>query len=265
MAVTHGCLRGEAVGADQAQRVPAGDLRQAGHHDDVGGDDAPAAQPSGPRPECAGGPRKGGAAVGICLVQLPERVRDAQHRQERHDQHRWRMHADDAHDEAEGGGHAVGGRRRRHGDDDAGDQAECAGPQSLARWHPGSGDGFCCHGSHRLSSGAGRPVCSDHTAIPYGRTGLRYESPTSMVTEDSTVPTRRALGGQSTSRRLRRQPRGSRAWSVERGQSTVRMTFRSAAVPAPPPPSAVISSRICQSFAASSRDSAARSAGSPVP
>jgi serine/threonine-protein kinase RsbW len=46
------------------------------------------------------------------------------------------------------------------------------------------------------------------------------------------------------------------------GQSIARTTFRSAAVPAPAPPSAVIRSLTCQSLAASSRASAARVAGS---
>jgi hypothetical protein len=47
----------------------------------------------------------------------------------------------------------------------------------------------------------------------------------------------------------------------QRGQSTGRMAFLSAAVPAPAPPSALIWSRTCQSFAASSRASAASAAG----
>ena len=75
----------DAVGVEEQEHVLAGDLGEAGHDQDVGGEDAPAAEPAGLRPEGPGGPGEGRAAVGIGLVQLLVADRGEQHRDERED------------------------------------------------------------------------------------------------------------------------------------------------------------------------------------
>ena len=121
----------EAVGAEQVERVLAGDLGQVRHHDHVGGDDAPAAHPAQVRPHRPRHPREGGAAVGVGPVQVVVGRGDEEHRHEREQHDRRRLQADDGHDEPEAGREAVAGRGRRDADDDARDEAERPGLQPL--------------------------------------------------------------------------------------------------------------------------------------
>ena len=126
-----GRFRADAVRPEQQEHVLAGDLGQAGHDQDVGRDDGPAARPAGLGPERPGGPGERGAAVGVGLVQLAVADRGEQHGHEGHHGHDGRAEADHGHDEAQGGGEAVCGGRRRHAHDDAGDQPEGPGLEAL--------------------------------------------------------------------------------------------------------------------------------------
>ena len=54
----------------QVQRIFAGDLRQARHDQNVGGEHRPAAHPADVRTESAGAPGERGAAVGIGAVEI---------------------------------------------------------------------------------------------------------------------------------------------------------------------------------------------------
>ena len=102
-------LAADAVGAEELEDVVAGDLGQAGHDQDVGDDDAPAAPPPGLRAEGARPPGEGGAAVRVGVVQRLVAVGDEQHRHEGDDRDDRRLQpVDGDDDEAERGGQAVG-------------------------------------------------------------------------------------------------------------------------------------------------------------
>ena len=88
---------GQAVGAEEQERVVGGDPDEVGHHDDRGGDGGEAEDPADGRAEGARRPDEGLAAVGIGAVHVVEARRDEQHRDEGED-----------HDER-----ALQGRRRR--------------------------------------------------------------------------------------------------------------------------------------------------------
>ena len=108
----------DAVRAEEQEDVLPGDLRQARHDQDVGGDDAPAARvPAHPWSEHPRGPGERRAAVGIRLVQLAVADRDHPHRDEREDRDDRGLDADEEDDEAERRRQAVGRarstRRRR--------------------------------------------------------------------------------------------------------------------------------------------------------
>ena len=111
----------QAVGPDQQEEVGAGDLRQAGHDDDVGGDHHPAGHPAGPRSDRSGHPAEGGAAVGVCPVQVVVGAGDEDHGDERdeHDRRRLEPDAGDHDDQPQGDCETVGRRRRGYADDDA--------------------------------------------------------------------------------------------------------------------------------------------------
>ena len=123
--------------ADEGERIGARDLGQVRHHDHVGGDDAPAAEPADDGAERPRRPGERGAAVGLGLVEFLVGDRDQVHRDER-DQHdggcldAGQQCPAAGDDEAEGGGQAVGRRRRRHADDDARHQAEGTALEALA-------------------------------------------------------------------------------------------------------------------------------------
>ena len=117
----------DALGVEQLEDVLAGDLGEAGHDEDVGGDDAPAAHPSHLRVEGPRGPGEGRPAVGVGPVHLLVADRDEVHRDEGEDRHDRRLQPDGDDHEAERGRQAVGRGRRGDADDDARDQAERAG------------------------------------------------------------------------------------------------------------------------------------------
>ena len=120
------------VGIEEQEHVLAGDLGQAGHHQDVGGDDPPATQPPRLGPEGAGGPGEGGAAVGVGGVEGLVPVGDQQHRDEGQDGDDRRLQAGDGDDhEAQGGGEAVGRRGRGHPHHYRGDEPEGTPLQAL--------------------------------------------------------------------------------------------------------------------------------------
>jgi hypothetical protein len=113
----------DALGVEQQEPVLPGDLGQARHDQDIGGDDPPAASPAGPRIERAGGPGERGAAVRVRLVQLAVADRGEQHRHERQYRHGRRLQRDRADHEHQRRGDAVS-RCDRGGRDDGGrDQA----------------------------------------------------------------------------------------------------------------------------------------------
>ena len=91
-------LCADAVGVEEEEDVLAGDLGQAGHDQDVGGHDAPAAHPPGLRAEGPGPPRECGATVRVGVVQLLVAVGDEQHRDEGDDGDDGRLEAVDGDD-----------------------------------------------------------------------------------------------------------------------------------------------------------------------
>ena len=129
-----GRVGADAVGVEQQEDVLPGDLGQAGHDQDVGGDDGPAAGPAGRRAERPGGPGERGAAVRVGLVQLAvaDRGRAASARTPGRRLH-GRLQADGHDDEAQRGREAVGRRDRRGRDHGAGDQPERTGFEALVR------------------------------------------------------------------------------------------------------------------------------------
>ena len=124
-----------AVPADEQEAVEPGDLRQVRHHDDVGDDDRPAADPAGPRAHRPRHPRERRAAVRVGAVHVVVRRRDEQHREEGEDQHRRRLQADGRHHEREHRGERVARRGRGDADHHARDEAERVLLQPLVN-HP---------------------------------------------------------------------------------------------------------------------------------
>jgi len=118
----------DAFGVEQQKDVLAGDLRQARHHQQVGGDDAPPAHPPGAGPEGAGGPGEGDPAIRHRLVQLGKTDGHEQDRDEGNDDDHGGLQADSGDDETQRGGQAVGRRRRGDPDHGAGDQPERSWP-----------------------------------------------------------------------------------------------------------------------------------------
>ena len=74
------------LASNEQEYVLAGDLGQARHDHDVGGDDAPAAHPAVFGPERPGPPGESGPAVGVGVVHLLVAVGDDEHRDEGQDQ-----------------------------------------------------------------------------------------------------------------------------------------------------------------------------------
>ena len=127
-------VAGDAVGAEELEEVVGGHLGQAGHHQDVGHDDAPAAPPPGLRPEGPGAPGERGAAVGVGAVERLVPVGDEQHGYEGDDRDDRRLQpVDGDDDEAERGRQAVGRGGGRHPHHDRGDEAEGTPLQPLVR------------------------------------------------------------------------------------------------------------------------------------
>ncbi len=117
----------DPLGVEQEEEVLARHLGQAGHDEQVGGDDAPTPEPSGLGPEGPGTPGERGAAIGVGVVHLLVAVGDEQHRDERQDGDDRSLQAVDGDDhESEGGGQAVGRSGRGHPHHDGGDEPEGA-------------------------------------------------------------------------------------------------------------------------------------------
>ena len=135
----HGRRRG--VDSEQLEAVEAGDLRQVGHHDDVGDDDHPAGDPAELRAHRLGHPGEAGAAVGVGFVQVVVAAGDQEHRDEADQQDRRRLQGDRGGDEAERRGEAVAGGGGGDADDDAGDEADRVLLQPLVFDSLGSGLG----------------------------------------------------------------------------------------------------------------------------
>ena len=95
-------------------------LSERGHHDHVGQEDRPAVDPAGCWTQSACRPRERGARVRVGAVQIFVGSCDQQHRHERDEQHRGRVHANPAHgdDHPERRRQRVGRRRRGHADHD---------------------------------------------------------------------------------------------------------------------------------------------------
>ena len=123
---------GRALPVDEQEPVEAGDLRQVRHHDDVGDDDRPAADPAGPRAHRPRHPRERRPAVRVGAVHVVVGRRDEEHRQERQDQDRGRLHADGGDHEREHRGERIARRGRRDPDHDARHEAERVRLQALA-------------------------------------------------------------------------------------------------------------------------------------
>jgi hypothetical protein len=124
---------GGRLPADEQERVAARDLGEAGHHDHVRGHDRPARQPADPRAHRPSDPREARARVGVGAVHPLVGERDAQHRQERHEQDRRSGQPDARHgdDEAECGRQAVGRGGRRGRDHDVGRVRDRVGLQAV--------------------------------------------------------------------------------------------------------------------------------------
>ncbi len=115
----------DALGVEEQEHVLAGHLGQAGHDEEVGGDDAPTPEPSRLGPEGPGTPGESRAAIGVGVVHLLVAVGDEQHRDERQDRDDRGLQAVDRNDhEAQRGGQAVGRCGRGHPDHDGGDEPE---------------------------------------------------------------------------------------------------------------------------------------------
>ena len=143
---------------DEEEHVLPGHLGQAGHDQDVGRQDGPAAGPAGFRPERPRGPDEGGPAVGIGLVQLAEADRAQEHRHERQHGDERGFQPDGADHEKQRRGQAVGRGGRGHADDHAGHQAQGAGLEPL-------GPGLLAGQQVRTKGGHGSPSCqSPHGA-----------------------------------------------------------------------------------------------------
>ena len=121
----------DAVRAEELEEVVGGDLGQAGHHQDVGHDDPPAAPPPGLRAEGAGAPGERRAAVGVRAVERLVAEGDQQHGDEGADRDDRRLQAPDGDDdEPEGRRQAVGRGRGGHPDHHRGDTKPRAPPFS---------------------------------------------------------------------------------------------------------------------------------------
>ncbi len=112
--------------AEQLEGVVARHRGQAGHHEHVGDDDRPAALPAEPRAHRARHPGERRAAVRVGPVHVVVGGGDAGHREERHQHHRGRVHAQtrDRGDEPERRRQAVGRRGRGHSDHDVRDERD---------------------------------------------------------------------------------------------------------------------------------------------
>ena len=184
---------GQLVQPEQAERVGARDLREVGHHDDVGGDDAPAAHPARARPERPGRPRERGAAIGLGLVQLAVGHGDEVHRHEGQQHDRGRLLARDHDDEPEARRQAVGGSRGRHADHDAGQQAQRTAFQALrpgCRPRPGRLGAVGAHGCLR----PGELRCEDARTLNDVFRGVRSRSSTNPRSRDGLATDSRRFG-----------------------------------------------------------------------
>ena len=78
----HHCEPRRGVLPDQQPAVEPRDVGQVRHHDDVGGQHGPAGHPADPGAERLGGPGERRPAVRVGLVEVIERRRDEEHRDE---------------------------------------------------------------------------------------------------------------------------------------------------------------------------------------
>ncbi len=126
-----GGVLADAVRAEEQEQVLPGHLGEAGHDQDVGGHDGPAARPAGLGAERPRGPGERGPAVRVGLVHLAVADRAEQHRDERQHGDRGRLEPHRGHHEEQGRRQAVGRSRRGDAHHDAGDQPEGAALQAL--------------------------------------------------------------------------------------------------------------------------------------
>ena len=126
----------DAVCADEQEEVLPGNLREAGHDQDVGGENAPATHPAGLRPEGLGTPGERCATVGLASVQFLVSERDEEDRDERENDDDDRLGAGQHGHEAQRRREAVGRRGRGDADDDARDEAERTALEPLVEHFP---------------------------------------------------------------------------------------------------------------------------------
>ena len=138
--------------AEELEGVDRRDRRQRGHHDHVGEEDRPAVHPARHRAERARDPRERRARVGVGAVEVFVGRGDQQHRDERHEHHRGRVHADalDGDDEPQRRRQRVGRRRGGDPDHDVGEVADRVFLQALVHHPRGIGctgfrDACSCH------------------------------------------------------------------------------------------------------------------------
>jgi hypothetical protein len=119
--------------AEQLVGVDGRDVGQGGHHDHIGEEDHPAVDPADLRAQSARAPCEGGAAVGVCAVEVLVGGGDQQHRHKRGDHHPGRGGADalDRDDETQCGGERVGGSDGRGADHQVGQKADRAALEAL--------------------------------------------------------------------------------------------------------------------------------------
>ena len=186
-------VRADRVGVEQEEHVLTGDLGQAGHDQDVGGDDGPTAPPTGLGSEGPDPPGEGGPAVRVGVVHLLVAVGDEEHGDEGEDGDDRRLETDGGDHEAKGGGQAVGRCRGGDADHRARDQSERSRFETLLRTTR-SGQTWRIDGHDRLLTLSATGVaCSNECCFPlddrpvtrkYCRCALDF----SMVTSQSESP-----------------------------------------------------------------------------
>ena len=110
---------------DEDVEVARSDVCERPDHENAGGADCPAADPADPRPERPRHPREDRARVLVGTVQVVERGRDEEHRDERREHRGRRLDADDHGQRPDHGGERVRGGGRREPDRERLREADC--------------------------------------------------------------------------------------------------------------------------------------------
>ena len=108
---------GEAVETEEQVGVACSHVGQRPHDQDAGNADGPAPDPTGPRSHGPRHPRERRAAVLVGAVHVVESGGHEEHRYERSQQNRRRLHTDGDHHQPDDGRQRVGRRRRGYADD----------------------------------------------------------------------------------------------------------------------------------------------------